>query len=214
MGVCRSCAGTALEPILSLGDLPLADALLAPEDLAAPEPRYPLDLALCRACGLVPILKTVPPDKLFGADYPYFSSFSDTLLEHSKANVDARIVERRLGTDSLVIELASNDGYLLQFYQQYGIPVLGIDPALGPGAAAQTKGVPTLLAFFDRTLAARLCTEGKQADVLHANNVLAHVADTNGFVAGISLLLKNSGIAIIEVPYVRQLVEECQFDTI
>lgn len=214
MLACRSCAGTALEPILSLGDLPLADGLLAPEDLTVPEPRYPLDLALCRICGLAQILNTVPPDELFGVDYPYFSSFSDTLLEHSRTNVERRIVERGLGRDNFVVELASNDGYLLQFYQQYGVPVLGIDPAPGPVTAAQAKGVPTLLAFFDRTLAARLRTEGKQADVIHANNVLAHVADTNGFVAGISLLLKNNGIAVIEVPYVRQLVEECQFDTI
>src|SRR3954454_6308275 len=190
MTACRSCLGTALEPILSLGDLPLADGLLAVGHPIVPETCYPLDLVLCRTCGLVQILKTVPPHELFGADYPYFSSYSDTLLRHSKANVEQRIIDCNLGRNSFVVELASNDGYLLQYYQQRGIPVLGIDPAPGPVAAARMKGVPTLLAFFNDALAAKLRAEAKQADVVHANNVLAHVADTNDFTAGISSLLK------------------------
>ena len=214
MVACRSCGGAELTPILSLGRLPLADGLLAPEQLAAPEPRYALDLVLCSGCGLVQILETVPPGELFGADYPYFSSFSDTLLKHSLNNVEQRIAERNLGSDSLVIELASNDGYLLQYYQRHGISVLGIDPAPGPVAAALGRGVPTLQAFFDRELAAELAAGGRQGDIVHANNVLAHVADTNGFVAGIATLLKPDGVAVIEVPYVRRLVEQCQFDTI
>ncbi len=214
MVACRSCGASELAPILSLGRLPLADGLLAPEQLARPEPRYALDLVLCPDCGLVQILETVPPDELFGADYPYFSSFSDTLLQHSQHNVEERIAQHDLGPNSLVVELASNDGYLLQYYQQHGIPVLGIDPAPGPVAAARGRGVPTLQAFFDSELAAELVAGGRQADIVHANNVLAHVADTNGFVAGIATLLKPDGVAVIEVPYVRRLVEQCQFDTI
>ena len=139
-----------------------------------------------RTCALVQILETVPPERLFGADYPYFSSFTDTLLQHSAANVAARIAEQRLDGNSLVIELASNDGYLLQYYREQGIPVLGIDPAPGPVAAARARGIETLQAFFGRDLAKQLAADGRRADIIHANNVLAHVADTNGFVAGMS----------------------------
>ncbi|HEY8470947.1 MAG TPA: class I SAM-dependent methyltransferase [Longimicrobiales bacterium] len=211
---CRSCGSTGLQTFLSLGEQPLADGLRRAEDLARPEPRYPLDVAFCPECTLVQILYTVPPTELFGADYPYYSSFSDYLLEHSRRNVEARIAERRLGPDSLVVELASNDGYLLQYYQAAGIPVLGIDPAPGPARAAIERGIETLVEFFTLELADRLANEGKRADVIHANNVLAHVADTNGFVAGIARLLKPSGVAVIEVPYVRDLIDHCEFDTI
>jgi len=211
---CRSCGGEDLSVFLSLGDMPLSDGLLAPEDLQRPESRYPLDVAFCAGCALVQILETVPPERLFGADYPYFSSFTEALLRHSAANVAARIDERRLDGNSLVVELASNDGYLLQYYRARGIPVLGIDPAPGPVAAARARGVETLLAFFGRDLAMRLAAEGRRADVIHANNVLAHVADTNGFVAGIGTLLKEDGVAVIEVPYVKELIEHGEFDTI
>jgi SAM-dependent methyltransferase len=211
---CRSCGGEELSLFLSLGDMPLSDALLAPADLERAEPRYPLDVAFCSSCALVQILETVPPEQLFGADYPYFSSFTDALLEHSRTNVGARIEERRLDASSLVIELASNDGYLLQFYRERGIPVLGIDPAPGPVAAARAQGIETLQAFFGRDLATRLAAEGRRADIVHANNVLAHVADTGGFVAGIGLLLKDEGVAVIEVPYVKELIDRGEFDTI
>jgi SAM-dependent methyltransferase len=211
---CRSCRGTDLSVFLSLGDLPLSDGLLAADDLERKEPRYPLDVAFCPDCTLVQILETVPPEQLFGADYPYFSSFTDTLLEHSAANVQARIAEQQLDGSSLVVELASNDGYLLQYYQARGIPVLGIDPAPGPVAAARKLGIETLQAFFGRDLAARLAADGRRADVIHANNVLAHVADTNGFVAGIGVLLKEDGVAVIEAPYVKELIDHGEFDTI
>ena len=211
---CRSCGGQDLSVFLALGDMPLSDGFLASEDLGQQEPRYPLDVAFCPDCALVQILETVPPERLFGDDYPYFSSFTDALLEHSAANVAARIEDRRLDGESLVVELASNDGYLLQYYRARGIPVLGIDPAPGPVAAARARGVDTLQAFFGRDLAARLAGEGRQADVIHANNVLAHVADTNGFVAGIGTLLKEDGVAVIEVPYVRELIDHGEFDTI
>jgi SAM-dependent methyltransferase len=211
---CRSCGGTDLSVFLSLGDLPLSDGLLAADDLGRAEPRYPLDVAFCPNCALVQILETVPPEQLFGADYPYFSSFTDTLLEHSAANVRARIEEQQLDGSSLVVELASNDGYLLQYYQARGIPVLGIDPAPGPVAAARGRGIETLQAFFGRDLAARLAADGRRADVIHANNVLAHVADTNGFVAGMGMLLKEDGVAVIEAPYVKELIDRGEFDTI
>ena len=214
MARCRSCRGENLSVFLSLGNMPLSDGLLAADDLGQQEPRYPLDVAFCPDCALVQILETVPPERLFGADYPYFSSFTDTLLKHSAANVEARIAERRLDGSSLVVELASNDGYLLQYYRARGIPVLGIDPAPGPVAAARDRGVDTLQAFFGRDLAVQLAGNGRQADVIHANNVLAHVADTNGFVAGTGMLLKEDGVAVIEVPYVRELIDRGEFDTI
>src|SRR6185437_2375680 len=162
----RSCAGEGGSVFLSLGDMPLSDGLLARGDRDRPEPRYPLDVAFCPDCTLVQILETVPPERLFGADYPYFSSFTDTLLEHSAANVEARIAARRLDCHSLVIELASNDGYLLQYYRARGIPVLGIDPAPGPVAAARARGVDSLQAFFGRDLAVQLAANGRQADVI------------------------------------------------
>jgi 2-polyprenyl-3-methyl-5-hydroxy-6-metoxy-1,4-benzoquinol methylase len=211
---CRSCGGSDLSVFLSLGELPLSDGLLEARQLVENEPRYPLDVAFCSSCSLVQILETVPPEELFGADYPYFSSFTDTLLRHSEANVKERIAERRLGTDSLVVELASNDGYLLQYYRANGVPVLGIDPAPGPVAAARAKGIDTLEAFFGLELAKELAAAGRRADVIHANNVLAHVADTNGFVAGIATLLKDDGVAVIECPYVKDLIEHGEFDTI
>jgi len=211
---CRSCGSPNLAIFLSLGDLPLSDGFLEARQLVDNEPRYPLDVAFCSSCSLVQILETVPPEELFGADYPYFSSFTDTLLRHSEANVTERISERKLSGNSLVVELASNDGYLLQYYQAKGVPVLGIDPAPGPVAAARKKGIDTLEAFFGIELAKKLAGEGRRADVIHANNVLAHVADTNGFVSGIAALLQDDGVAVIECPYVKDLIEHGEFDTI
>ena len=211
---CRSCGSPNLSVFLSLGDLPLSDGFISEAKLGEQEPRYPLDVAFCADCSLVQILETVPPEELFDADYPYFSSFTDALLKHSQNNVNARIAERRLGPQSLVVELASNDGYLLQYYQAKGIPVLGIDPAPGPVDVARKKGIESLLAFFGQDLAADLVAKGRRADVIHGNNVLAHVADTNGFVKGISMLLKDDGIGVIEAPYVRDLIDHGEFDTI
>jgi SAM-dependent methyltransferase len=211
---CRSCGSAELSVFLSLGDLPLSDGFLEARQLMENEPRYPLDVAFCASCSLVQILETVPPEELFGADYPYFSSFTDALLRHSEANVKERIAERKLGSGSLVVELASNDGYLLQYYHTAGIPVLGIDPAPGPVAAARQKGIETLQAFFGGAFAEDLAAKGRRADVIHANNVLAHVADTNGFVSGVATLLKDDGVAVIECPYVKDLIEHGEFDTI
>jgi SAM-dependent methyltransferase len=162
----------------------------------------------------VQILETVPPEVLFCDDYPYYSSFSPALLEHSRENALGLIEARKLTSDSLVVELASNDGYLLKNYVEKGIPVLGIDPAEGPAKAAEEIGVPTQIAFFTVEKAKELADAGQQADVIHGNNVLAHVADTNGFVAGIATLLKPTGVAVIEMPYVVDLIDHREFDTI
>jgi len=212
--LCRSCGHIGLKPILDLGRMPLSDRLLTDSQIREPEGKYPLEVAYCPECSLVQILQTVPPEKLFCEDYPYYSSFSDTLLEHSRRNVLSLIKSRGLSSNSFVVELASNDGYLLKNYVERGIPCLGIDPAEGPARAAEKIGIPTLCDFFSQELAERLVNEGRRADVIHANNVLAHVADTNGFVEGIRILLKDNGVAVIEVPYVRDLIDNCEFDTI
>lgn len=213
-GVCRSCRCQGLMPVLDLGLMPLSDGLVSKVQLDHADRTYPLELAYCPNCSLVQILVTVPPEVLFCEDYPYYSSFSDALLAHSKQNALNLIDRRRLGPKSLVIELASNDGYLLKNFVDKDIPVLGIDPAEGPARAAEDIGVPTMCTFFTCDLAKKLRSQGNQADVIIANNVLAHVADTNGFVEGIKLLLKDDGVAVIEVPYVRDLIDHCEFDTI
>jgi SAM-dependent methyltransferase len=211
---CRSCGSAHLELVLDLGMSPLADRLLTTSDLSSREPTYPLELLFCHGCGLAQISYTVPPAELFCNDYPYFSSVSEALQAHTRANV-AEIIERRaLGPRSLVVELASNDGYLLKHYRAKGIPVLGIDPAEPPAKAAIAIGIETLIDFFTVDLARELEGRGVTADVVHANNVLAHVADTNGFVAGIATLLKPNGVAVLEFPYVRDLIDHCEFDTI
>ena len=211
---CRSCGQADLKIFLDLGNTPLADRFLTDEQLKQPEPYFPLEVAFCPNCGLVQILETVPPEILFCEEYPYYSSFLPALLKHSRENVMDLIASRELNSESLVVELASNDGYLLKNYVENGIPVLGIDPADGPAKAAEKMGVPTLNTFFTMELALKLVEEGRSADVIHANNVLAHVADTNGFVAGIHALLKEDGVAVIEAPYVKSLIEHHEFDTI
>lgn len=211
---CRSCGDAALVLVLSLGRTPLANALLTEEQLAQPEPTYPLDLAFCPHCTLVQITETVPPEKLF-REYLYFSSFSDTMLRHAEELVGRLIPSRRLGGDSLAVELASNDGYLLQYYKRAGVPVLGIEPAANVARAAEDeRGIPTLCEFFDEPLARELAGQGWRADVIHANNVLAHVADLNGVVSGIGALLKEEAVAVIEVPYVKDMIDRNEFDTI
>lgn len=210
---CRSCGGTHLKTFLPLGETPLANRLLTEEELNTPEVRYPLTVAFCPDCKLVQLLETVPPEELF-LDYLYFSSFADTVVQNAHDLVERLIPELGLNESHLVVELASNDGYLLQFYQQHAIPVLGIDPAENIAKVAVEKGVPTLCAFFGMDVAHDLTTKGVQADVIHGNNVLAHVADLNGFVGGIAELLKPDGVAVIEVPYVRDLIERLEFDTI
>lgn len=210
---CRSCGSAELEIVLSLGRTPLANGLLTEAQLSLPEPRYPLDLAICRQCALIQITETVPPAELF-ADYLYFSSYSDTVVAHAQALVKRLVNDRGLDSRRLVVEIASNDGYLLQFYRQFAIPVLGIEPARNVARIAEQRGIPTLCEFFSDDLGRSLHDRGQRADVLHAHNVLAHVADLNGVVSGIDAVLKDAGVAVIEVPYLKDLLDRCEFDTI
>ncbi|MGH2683939.1 MAG: methyltransferase domain-containing protein, partial [Actinomycetota bacterium] len=211
---CRSCGERGLRTFLSLGTTPLADALVSPRNAEEPEPRFPLDVAFCPACSLVPILEEVPPEQLFVDNYLYFSSFSDALVDHARRHAEGLISSRGLGPGSLVVEVASNDGYLLRQFAERAVPVLGIDPAPDQADAAEAVGVPTVREFFGAELAARLRSEGRAADVVVANNVMAHTPDLNGFVEGLSILLAADGVATVENPYVRDLIEHCEFDTI
>jgi SAM-dependent methyltransferase len=210
---CRSCGAGDLELVLSLGTTPLANSLLTEEQLARPEPAFPLDLVFCPACTLVQITETVPPEQLF-SNYLYFSSFSETMLRHSEQLANQLTAQRGLSGASLVVEVASNDGYLLQYYKQAGIPVLGIEPAANVATVAEERGIATMVAFFGEQVGRDLRNSGRRADVIHANNVLAHVADLNGFVAGLALALKDDGVAVIEAPHVKPMIERLEFDTI
>lgn len=209
---CRSCS-EATVPLLSLGTMPLANALLTREELSKPEKKYPLDVAFCPSCTLVQITETIPPEILF-RNYFYFSSVSDTILNSARELALRMIDARHLEGSSLVVEIASNDGYLLKNYVEKGIPVLGIEPALNIAAQAERKGISTVTEFFDTKLAQKLLHDGKTADVIHANNVIAHVADLHGVVAGIATLLKRDGVAIVENHYVKDLIDHTEFDSI
>lgn len=210
---CRICHSSGLHPVLSLGTTPLANSLLTEEGVSQPEARFPLDLAICLECSLLQITQTVPPEQMF-RDYLYFSSFSDTMLQHARHIALQTMAARSLGPESLVVEIASNDGYLLSNYADAGVPVLGVEPARNVAKAAIARGVPTVTEFFGIDLAAQLQHEGKAADVIHANNVLAHVPDLLGVMAGIRTLLKPGGVAIIEVPYAGDMLQRTEFDTI
>lgn len=213
MIACRSCGHLQLLDVLQLGDTPLANSLVDASHLDREEARYPLDVVFCPACSLVQLTVSVPPEQLF-TEYAYFSSFADAVIENASRLTERLVPERGLGPESLVMEIASNDGYLLRNYAQLGVPVLGIDPARNITAAAEANGVPTVCDFFGLELAERLRREGRRADVLHANNVLAHVPDINGVVGGIARVLSDAGIAVIETPYVRDMVDRLEFDTI
>jgi SAM-dependent methyltransferase len=210
---CRACGASDIAPVLALGRTPLANALVEPGDAGDPEETFPLNLVRCRRCTLVQIDETVPPEKLF-RHYAYFSSFSDTMVAHAKAIADRLVRERQLRASSLVVEIASNDGYLLQHYVSAGVPVLGVEPAENIADAARRKGVRTESEFFSAEYAAALAARGQRADIIHANNVLAHVADLPGVVDGFARLLAPNGFVVVEVPYVKDFVERCEFDTI
>lgn len=211
---CRAGGGTDLRVFLDLGEMPLADALVAPEHADSQDPRFPLRVAFCPESMLVQIVDDVEPSHLFVDNYLYFSSFSPQLLEHSAEHARGLVASRSLGPHSLVVEIASNDGYFLGNLVDAGIPVLGIDPAPTQAAAARERGVPTLEAFFDDQLAASLVAEGRRADVIVANNVMAHVPDLDAFVGGMATLLAPDGVITVENPNVLDLVERCAFDTV
>lgn len=213
ISACRSCASSELWPVLSLGDTPLANSYLLPAALSEPEPRFPLDLVLCPRCSLLQITETVPPEVLF-RDYLYFSSFSDTMQKHAADLARRLTAELGLGPSSLAAEVASNDGYLLQHYLGAGVPVLGIEPARNIAERARQRGIRTIDEFFGAEQAQKIADGGERADVIHAHNVLAHVADLNGFVEGFRRLLAPNGVVVNESPYIGPFLEHVEYDTI
>jgi 2-polyprenyl-3-methyl-5-hydroxy-6-metoxy-1,4-benzoquinol methylase len=198
---------------VSLGSSPLANSYLTKEQLTKAEPFYPLDVYVCNKCFLVQLFEFESAENIF-SDYAYFSSYSDTWLKHSKTYVDKMINLFGINKKSFVVEIASNDGYLLQYFIKKGVPVLGIEPALNVAKVAQERGIPTETFFFGAETAKRLVKEEKCADLLLGNNVLAHVPNLNDFVQGLSLLLKPGGIITMEFPHLLRLIENNQFDTI
>jgi SAM-dependent methyltransferase len=211
---CRHCHAELTLPFLDLGTAPPSNAYLSPEQLDAPETWYPLRVFACTACWLVQTQDYAHHGELFASDYAYFSSYSDSWLRHAHGYVEAMTRRFELSAASLVIEVASNDGYLLQYVQAKGIPCLGIEPTAGTAKVARAKGIEVREEFFGRKLAQRLVAEDRAADLTAANNVLAHVPDINDFVAGFALLLKPNGVATFEFPHLIRLVAECQFDTV
>jgi 2-polyprenyl-3-methyl-5-hydroxy-6-metoxy-1,4-benzoquinol methylase len=210
---CRSCDSADTSLILSLGHTPLANSLLSAEAVDQPEPFYPLHLVLCNQCSLVQITETVAPEILF-RNYVYFSSFSDTALENARQIAERLMEQLDLGPQSLAAEIGSNDGYLLKHYAARGIPVLGIEPATNIAQVAQSRGIHTVSEFFTVDLVKELSQSGYRADIIHANNVMAHVADLRGFVQGISHFLKEEGVAVIEAPYLKETIDHTEFDQI
>lgn len=209
---CRFCGGS-LERFVDLGMSPLCESFLSAAQLNQMEPFYPLNVFVCPECFLAQLQEYVAPREIF-SEYAYFSSYSDAWLEHARRYVETAVSRFGLGPRSQVVELASNDGYLLQYFVERKIPALGIDPAANVARAARERGVETLVDFFDATLAARLAAEGRKADLIIGNNVLAQVPDINAFVAGIALLLKPEGVVTLEFPHLLELIANNQFDTI
>lgn len=210
---CRSCGCDGGQVILDLGLQPLANNLLRQEDLGQPEPIFPLRLFVCPACWLLQISDLVPPVRLF-SEYLYFSSFSEAMLQHARQAAERYQSEYQLGGDSLVIEIASNDGYLLQNFQRAGTPCLGIEPAANIAQVAREKGIETIMEFFSASFAEKLTEERGQADLVLGNNVFAHAPEINDFVAGLKKVLKPGGRIILEFPYAGDLIEKTEFDTI
>jgi SAM-dependent methyltransferase len=208
---CRSCGNEGLFDVLDLGEQPLANGFRRPDDTGT-EQRYPLALVGCRSCSLVQLSGTVPPSLLFD-EYHYFSSFSDTMVEEMRKLAARTTAEIGLDAASLVVEVASNDGYLLKHYQELGVGVLGIEPAQNVAAAAIEAGVPTLVEYFGEETANLVVRSRGQAAVIHANNVMAHVPNINDFVKGLKTALAPDGVCIVESPYLVDYIEKCEFDT-
>lgn len=210
---CRLCDAPLQRTFVDLGAQPSANAYLPADRLSAMEPTWPLHAYVCDGCHLVQLEALHSSEELF-ADYAYFASYSGSWLRHAEAYVESML--RRFGADwrGPVVEVASNDGYLLQYFVRAGVPVLGIDPAANIAAAAEARGVPTLVRFFGRAVASELAAQGKRADLVIANNVLAHVPDMHDFVAGLATIVRPQGIMTLEFPHLLRLIEECQFDTI
>ncbi len=212
--ICRSCGSTTLTEIVSFGKVPLTACFPKPSDPAEAEKLFDMELISCGHCALVQLRDAPPPAVIFDEDYPYFSSVSQTLLDASREFSENIAVQYGLSEKSQVIEIASNDGYLLQNFVRMGIPALGIEPTPKAATLARGIGVPTMQEFFSESLAKALVDEGRQADLIIANNVLAHVPDLNGFVSGIRHLLKPEGIASLDFGYLIDLIGKLAFDTI
>ncbi|MGO9772207.1 MAG: methyltransferase domain-containing protein [Roseiarcus sp.] len=211
---CRFCGALLTTTFIDLGETPLANSFVTEADVAAGrDRRYPLHARVCGECFLVQVDEPVRAEAIF-SDYAYFSSFAASWVEHARRYAEAMIARFRLGPRSLVVEIASNDGYLLQHFIAAGIPTLGVEPAANVAAAAIAKGVPTEVAFFGRAAAERLAQRGVKADLVAANNVLAHVPDIRDFVAGFALILAPGGVATFEFPHLLNLIRQTQFDTI
>lgn len=211
---CRHCASPVTLPLADLGTAPPSNAYLREPALHAPERWYPLRVLVCENCWLVQTEDFAAADALFDADYAYFSSFSSSWLAHAKAYVEDMVQRLSLGAHSQVVEVAANDGYLLQYVAGRGIPCLGVEPTASTAAAARARGIEVVEQFFGVALARTLVADGRAADLTVANNVLAHVPDINDFVAGFAVLLKPQGVATFEFPHLLQLVQQCQFDTL
>ena len=210
---CRFCAAALTDTVVDLGMSPLCESYLRADQLNAMEPFYPLRVDVCRQCWLVQLEQYVSAEDIF-TEYAYFSSFADSWVQHARDYTEKMIDRFGYGPGSHVIELASNDGYLLQWFVKAGVPSLGIEPAANVATAAEERGVPTLVRFFGVELAEELVAEGRQADLLLGNNVLAQVPDLNDFVAGMKIVLAPSGVLTMEFPHVMRLIDENQFDTI
>jgi SAM-dependent methyltransferase len=210
---CQGCGCPLTRTLVDLGMQPLANSYIPPERAAAPEPLFPLHARVCDNCLLVQVESVQRPEDIF-VDYAYFSSFSESWLAHCAAYADAMTERFGLGAGSRVVEIASNDGYLLQYFIAKDIPVLGVEPAANVAETAIARGVPTRVAFFGAETARTLVSEGWSADLLAAKNVLAHVPDINDFVEGIRILLKPDGVFTVEFPHLLNLIREVQFDTI
>lgn len=210
---CRLCNTPLARTFVDLGMSPLCETYPGPGDLDRMEPFYPLKVFVCENCLLVQLKEYVPPEEIF-RDYPYFSSYSTSWLEHARRYAERMTDELELGPESLVMELASNDGYLLQYFLEAGVPVLGIEPARNVARAAEEKGIPTVSEFFGRDLAEELAAQGRRADLVVANNVLAHVPDIHDFVGGVQKVLAADGVVTMEFPHLLRLVEGNQCDTI
>jgi SAM-dependent methyltransferase len=211
---CRSCAAPLTLTLVDLGMQPLANSYVPKTAAGAAEAKYPLHARVCESCWLVQVDDVVPADEIFDADYAYFSSFSESWLAHCRSYARKMTQALNLGRNSLVVEIASNDGYLLQYFQEADVPVLGIEPSGNTAAEAEKKGVPTLVEFWTEALAKRLAAEGKRPDLICSANVLAHVPDINDFVRGVATLLTGDAVYTVEFPHLLNMIKHVQFDTI
>ena len=211
---CRFCNNTLTNEFVDLGFSPPSNAYLKAANLNEPETYFPLRIMVCEKCFLVQIDEFAKHDDIFNADYAYFSSFSTSWLAHAKAYTQMMVKRFGFNAKSQVIEIASNDGYLLQYFKEQGVPVLGIEPTANTAAAAKQKGINSVVDFFGVRLATALAAKGTKADLLLGNNVLAHVPDINDFVGGLTILLKQDGVITFEFPHLLQLIDKNQFDTI